>query len=443
MITVKENFLMHIRKPVKPKSLLVIFDHPLAYRSYTQTGIIENLSKIYETSVSILGVKNSFKSQSLKVGHYSIEYNSFESFLLAFYVNVYWNRKSTNSLSMQNRSWYKKREIRAILSAEQIAFYYAKIFLTVPLSAVSFFLNRVIKQLINQLKPNSDKKVVYITVGGTNSLSDVLTKAFSKHDIEVITVLENWDNMSSKAVFQNPPKKIGVWGEQSVKFGSLIHSIDPKTIIAIGNPRIEWLLRNVSKSPNPRNIFFGGGSVNLELEMIYLASAIKIAKRAGSIVEYLPHPKNYKHIEKLTKDISSENLKVLGNYTNDIETDPTNLPKLDIYIDPFKNCKVFTSPLSTMNLEASLLGIPSIALDIPTKINLPDNKISDRHDHIHDIRDTEIFYFIENVEEYEKLLESLMFTTLSPISSIAKQKILTYLINSDSDYTENLLNLIN
>ena len=440
---VKENFLMDIRKPVKPKSLLVIFDHSLAYRSYTQTGIIENLSKIYETSVFILGVKNSFKFQSLKVGHYNIEYNSFESVLLAFYANVYWNRKSPNSLSMQNRSWYKKREIRAIFSAEQIAFYYAKIFLTVPLSAVSFFLNRVIKQLINQLKPNSDKKVVYITVGGTNSLSDVLTKAFSKHDIEVITVLENWDNMSSKAVFQNPPKKIGVWGEQSVKFGSLIHGIDPKIIIPIGNPRIEWLLRNVNKSPSPRNIFFGGGSVNLELEMVYLASAIKIAKNTGSIVEYLPHPKNYKHIEKLIKDVSSENLKVLGNYTNEIETDPANLPNLDLYIEPFENCKVFTSPLSTMNLEASLLGIPSIALDIPTKIDLPDNKISDRHDHIHDIRNTEVFYFIESVEEYEKLLESLISNSLSPISSIAKQQTLTYLIDSNSDFTENLLNLIN
>ena len=440
---VKENFLMHIRKLVKPKSILVIFDHSLAYRSYTQTGMIENLSKIYETSVFILGVRNSFKSQSLKVGHYNIEYNFFESFLLAFYANVYWNRKSSNSLSMQNRSWYKKREIRAIFSAEQIAFYYAKIFLTVPLSAVSFFLNRVIKQLINHLKPNSDKKVIYITVGGTNSLSDVLTKAFSKHDIEVITILENWDNMSSKAVFQNPPKKIGVWGEQSVKFGSLIHGIDPKIIIPIGNPRIEWLLRNVNKSPSPRNIFFGGGSVNLELEMVYLASAIKIAKSAGSIVEYLPHPKNYKHIEKLIKDVPSENLKVLGNYTNEIEADPANLPKLDFYIDPFENCKVFTSPLSTMNLEASLLGIPSIALDMPTKMNLPDNKISDRHDHIHDIRDTEVFYFIESVEQYEKLLESLMSNSLSPISSISKQQTLTYLIDSNSDYTENLLNLIN
>jgi hypothetical protein len=440
---VKENFLMHIRKPVKPKSILVIFDHSLAYRSYTQTGMIENLSKIYETSVFILGVRNSFKSQSLKVGHYNIEYNSFESFLLAFYANVYWNRKSSNSLSMQNRSWYKKREIRAIFSAEQIAFYYAKIFLTVPLSAVSFFLNRVIKQLINHLKPNSDKKVIYITVGGTNSLSDVLTKAFSKHNIEVVTILENWDNMSSKAVFQNPPKKIGVWGEQSVKFGSLIHGIDPKIIIPVGNPRIEWLLRNVNKSPSPRNIFFGGGSVNLELEMVYLASAIKIAKSTGSIVEYLPHPKNYKHIEKLIKGVPSENLKVLGNYTNEIETDPANLPKLDLYIDPFENCKVFTSPLSTMNLEASLLGIPSIALDIPTKMNLPDNKISDRHDHIHDIRGTEVFYFIESVEQYEKLLESLMSNSLSPISSIAKQQTLTYLIDSNSDYTENLLNLIN
>jgi hypothetical protein len=440
---VEENFLMHIRKPVKRKSLLVIFDHSLAYRSYTQTGIIEDLSKIYETSVFILGVKNSFKSQSLKVGHYNIEYNSFESFLLAFYANVYWNRKSSNSLSMQNRSWYKKREIRAIFSAEQIAFYYAKIFLTVPLSAVSFFLNRVIKQLTNQLKPNSDKKVVYITVGGTNSLSDVLTKAFSKHDIEVITILENWDNMSSKAVFQNPPKKIGVWGEQSVKFGSLIHGIDPKIIIPIGNPRIEWLLRNVNKSPSPRNIFFGGGSVNLELEMVYLASAIKIAESTGTIVEYLPHPKNYKYIEKLIKDVSSENLKVLGNYINEIETDPANLPNLDLYIEPFENCKVFTSPLSTMNLEASLLGIPSIALDIPTKINLPDNKISDRHDHIYDIRATEVFYFIESVERYEKLLESLMSNSLSPISSIAKQETLTYLIDFNSDFTENLLNLIN
>lgn len=443
MNTVKENFLMHIRKPVKRKSLLVIFDHSLAYRSYTQTGIIEDLSKIYETSVFILGVKNSFESQSLKVGHYNIEYNSFESFLLAFYANVYWNRKSSNSLSMQNRSWYKKREIRAFFSAEQIAFYYAKIFLTAPLCGVSFILNRVIKQLINQLMPNSDKKVVYITVGGTNSLSDVLTKAFSKHDIEVITILENWDNMSSKAVFQNPPKKIGVWGEQSVKFGSLIHGIDPKIIIPIGNPRIEWLLRNVNKSPSPRNIFFGGGSVNLELEMVYLASAIKIAKSTGTIVEYLPHPKNYKHIEKLIKDVSSENLKVLGNYNNEIETDPANLPNLDLYIEPFENCKVFTSPLSTMNLEASLLGIPSIALDIPTKINLPDNKISDRHDHIYDIRDTEVFYFIESVEQYEKLLESLMSNSLSPISSLAKQQTLTYLIDSNSDFTENLLNLIN
>jgi hypothetical protein len=428
---------------VKPKSLLVIFDHSLAYRSYTQTGIIENLSKIYDTSVLILGVKNSFKSQNLKVGHFNIEYNCFESFLLAFYANVYWNRKSANSLSMQNRSWYKKREIRAIFSAEQIAFYYSKIFLTVPLSAVSFLLNRVIKHLINQFKPSSDKKVVYITVGGTNSLSDVLTKAFSKHDIEVITVLENWDNMSSKAVFQNPPKKIGVWGEQSVKFGSLIHSIDPKMIIPIGNPRIEWLLRNVNKSPNPRNIFFGGGSVNLELEIIYLVSAIKIAKNTGSIVEYLPHPKNYKHIAKLKNDISSENLKILGNYTNKIDIDPTNLPNLEVYISPFENCKVFTSPLSTMNLEASLLGIPSIALDISTKINLPHNKISDRHDHINDIRKTEVFYFIENVEEYEKLLENLMSNSLSPIDSIAKQKMLTYIINSNSDYTENLLNLIN
>lgn len=428
---------------MKPKSLLVIFDHSLAYRSYTQTGIIENLSKIYDTSVLILGVKNSFKSQNLKVGHFNIEYNCFESFLLAFYANVYWNRKSANSLSMQNRSWYKKREIRAIFSAEQIAFYYSKIFLTVPLSAVSFLLNRVIKHLINQFKPSSDKKVVYITVGGTNSLSDVLTKAFSKHDIEVITVLENWDNMSSKAVFQNPPKKIGVWGEQSVKFGSLIHSIDPKMIIPIGNPRIEWLLRNVNKSPNPRNIFFGGGSVNLELEIIYLVSAIKIAKNTGSIVEYLPHPKNYKHIAKLKNDISSENLKILGNYTNKIDIDPTNLPNLEVYISPFENCKVFTSPLSTMNLEASLLGIPSIALDISTKINLPHNKISDRHDHINDIRKTEVFYFIENVEEYEKLLENLMSNSLSPIDSIAKQKMLTYIINSNSDYTENLLNLIN
>ena len=177
--------------------------------------------------------------------------------------------------------------------------------------------------------------------------------------------------------------------------------------------------------------------------MIYLASAIKIAKRAGSIVEYLPHPKNYKHIAKLKSEISSENLKILGNYTNEIEIDPTNLPNLEMYISPFENCKVFTSPLSTMNLEASLLGIPSIALDVSTKVNLPYNKISDRHDHIHDIRDTELFYFIENVQEYEKLLESLMSNSLSPSGLNINSKLLNYIVNSNSDYMKNLLNLIN
>ena len=69
-------------------------------------------------------------------------------------------------------------------------------------------------------------------------------------DIEILTIVENWDNMSSKAVFNYPPLRIGVWGDQSIKFGRVIHKIDPNDERAIGGFNLGEIFRKTMNFAN-------------------------------------------------------------------------------------------------------------------------------------------------------------------------------------------------
>jgi predicted glycosyltransferase len=62
------------------------------------------------------------------------------------------------------------------------------------------------------------------------------------------------------------------------------------------------------------------------------------------------------------------------------------LPPLEFYIKLFDKCKFTISPLSTMNLESILFGIPTIALDFQEK-QLPNSPwATDFFEHFSELR---------------------------------------------------------
>ena len=111
---------------------------------------------------------------------------------------------------------------------------------------------------------------------------------------------------------------------------------------------------------------FQNSDVAIGVTTIGVKKRVKANRRPG-ILSFFQNKTPIKIPKRVCKTTAqSKKIKVL-------ETDPANLPNLDLYIDPFENCKVFTSPLSTMNLEASLLGIPSVAIDLKTNIPVSKN----------------------------------------------------------------------
>lgn len=268
-----------------------------------------------------------------------------------------------------------------------------------------------------------------------------MVKYFSKEDIEILTIVENWDNMSSKAVFDYPPLRIGVWGDQSIKFGVVIHEIEPNKMVSLGNPRVEWLIKNFKFNQTGKNIFFGGGSVDFNEEILFLEAAAQKAKFMGLKVYYLPHPKFYNLVNSKHLESISEDLIIVGEFgDNNIES--KSLPKLTDYIPLFQEAKVFISSLSTLNLEASLLGIPSVAIDLKTNIPTSKNLISDRHDHIKDVKNRGLFYFVQELDTFNDLLRDLLESSAPLLIPRKELSTLNYLINSDGNYMEKLLKFL-
>lgn len=419
------------------QKILILFDHPLALRSYTETGLIDEFNRNYDISIIIMGNINNYYNQII-----DLRISKIESFILSIYANIYWIKIADKSLSIQNRIRYSKNKFKGFFSAPRIAIFYSTFFSAIPVKAFSLLLSRIFKFLDIKVKKFNPSKIVYITVGGTLTISDFLYNRYHP-GIELITILENWDNMSSKAVFAFPPKKIGVWGDQSINFAESIHEIKRSHVKPIGNPRIDWLLDNVERNQNKTSIFFGGGSVDLGAEIEFLIATLEIAKKFELKIDYLPHPKNYRKIQKFIVHKSLSEINFIGDFHALNSNNQILLPKLIDYVNPFQSAKIFVSSLSTMNLEAALLKIPSVAIDLSTNLSVLPNKISDRHDHIIEAKQMGIFNFVSSISEYEELLKNLLESNGTENPKYNSKCDLNYFVKTDKLFINNFLDLVN
>ena len=96
-----------------------------------------------------------------------------------------------------------------------------------------------------------------------------------------------------------------------------------------------------------------------------------------------------------------------------------------------------------MNLEAALLKIPSVAIDLSTKLGVLPNKISDRHDHIFEAKQMGIFNFVSSINEYEELLKNLLESNGTENPKYNSKCDLNYFVKTDKPFINNFLDLVN
>jgi hypothetical protein len=426
---------------LEKKYLIIIFDHKLSLRSYLETEVIKELSSKFYLKIKVFGNLD-YDFQNLD--HYSenmefINLTKIQRFILSIYANSYWWKVAEKSLSIQNRTWYYKKGKISVVNASAVGKILSNLSMT-PLIKLSIFsLKNILNNLYSQITDKISTTILYVSTGGTNSISDQLAVYFSNLGIKVFTVVENLDNISSKGIFAYPPNLVGVWGKQSIKFAAKIHEVDSNAVIAIGNPRVEWLINNVVFEGERNDIFFGGGSVDFSSELEYLKIAIRVAEQNRIKLFYLPHPKCYDLANFYISKLRSESLILLcrNNVSNQWELG--SLPNLKDYLYPYSKAKIFISSFSTMNVEAALLGIKSLVIDLKTRTSPIENRISQRHDHIKDLVDFEAFQFLNNEIDFENQLNSDILKDKNYNNGSISTSHLDYIINTKEIFVEKLI----
>lgn len=388
---------------------LFFFDHPLAFRSYVNSEeFCEQSQEFSISAISTFFEANEELVRRLSIPVSRISINKFSQGIISACSYSYWRTVADSSLSINRRLEVTLTD-KGFAKLDRIL---VALLYRLNLNNFAIWLASLLAlNLRRSLKKRKAKETIImnVTVGGPTSMNDVLVSIAKDLDLKVITIVENWDNISSKAVFNKHPDKVAVWGEQSRNFASSIHSIEPSRIELFGNLRVEWLIKNVVVKSLKSKVSFAGGSVNFEDELRYLKATEKILSHLCPELDliYLPHPKYYAQCHQALVFLDDLGIEVLNR--EQVERAHSKfdfaLPDMSTYLEFYEGALLVISPLSTMSLEAAILGIPSLGLDF--SYPFPQQKlkyISECHDHLKDLVDKNILKTVNCLKDYKTCL---------------------------------------
>ena len=399
----------------------LIFDSEFTWRSYYESGVVEQLSNQYRIGIIFINITPNIKIKDVVY----VKTNKLINLLLTINSFSYWstNQKYSQSFQIRIRSVIKGRRLffainksrsnRSVSSVIGILLGILKLRLPISLYFMSAF------KLNKHLNSKSQDCYIYPTIGGPLALADYLTYYCDRVGKKLLICIDNWDNIFSKAVFHLKPKRILVWGPQASYFAQNAHKIPIRNIVEAGAPRIEYTLNHLKniKQDKCNKILFAGGSFDFWTELIWLKTIINRLSSKATLI-YLPHPINYKFAIPNYEKIRKIGIKMIRpDFFSDTKQDKS-LPHLDLYHKILQETRVVVSPLSTMSLEALVYGKISIGIDFTEKLTInKQHKIwwaSEAYEHCFGLTDHPNFILVKKYNELNEInFESLVVTNSS------------------------------
>lgn len=184
--------------------------------------------------------------------------------------------------------------------------------------------------------------------------------------------MNSWDNPSNKALIDNFPNILAVWGEQTQNHCIDLLKVPPANIKIIGSPQLNMYKKFVTKKNKERVLCFAGSSLGLnETKHLDCIEKIIEEKKINLKVLYKPHPWKSFHKEELFFDESQfKHIKIdkfsKQNYNFRFNGGTFNLDliKNENTLKTLANIDCLITPLSTIMLEAAICKIP-FAVYIP------------------------------------------------------------------------------
>ena len=239
--------------------------------------------------------------------------------------------------------------------------------------------NQSLEDLVVRHKPDL---IVFPSAAYESSGIDAI-RIGRKLEIPTLSLIDNWDNLTSKTVYWVKPNHLGVWGEQALNQAVEVHNFDPAQIHLIGTPRFDQYflsrrafpeaIHNAIEPPKPYVLFVGSAMPFDEIESLQVIESI-LASNGFSPSDirilYRPHP--WQHKRKVSAifsplDFTYTDLdpQILAAYDSGVTpgiTDTSFQPDLSYYPQLLSGARCVVGPLTTMLFEAVLCLKPVVAL---------------------------------------------------------------------------------
>lgn len=227
-----------------------------------------------------------------------------------------------------------------------------------------------------------------------------------RHNIELVYVTDNWDNLSSKTVILDQPDRIYVWGKQSVDHALNIQGFNNDIVEVGSSPRLQ-IYRGIN-APNNEKKTIGFMGAFMYFDEVRAINEICEQLPKDWTVLYRPHPWAMKRQEIDVRKLSAQvkvDLDANGNVDTSIEATKGFFEQVDVTV----------GGLTTMLLESLLAKRPCIALMHNDHIlNFYSPACAYRYylhfEHIHKLP---LFKLVDKISNFEKAFNDLRSMTVA------------------------------
>ncbi len=283
--------------------------------------------------------------------------------------------------------------------------------------------NKEMKKILEEEKPD----LVMMPFKDISLIQEDIIKLCKKKNIKTLSLIDGWDNVSSKTIFLEKTDFIAVWGEQSVKHAIDIHDYKKEQIFKIGTPRFDFYYFYKHNMDNPifnfKYVIFTGCYVPYDeitplkiLDQYLIDNNIKDIK-----IIYRPHPfraprdcfdyfieEDFENV-LLDKQIKGYYYFLKNNYVKKYEDAAS--PSLKYYPRLLKDSLFVISPLTTMIIEAAIMKKRVLTIAYDDKIHYTNPKdVLENYEHfegIENIKSFEMCYDIKNLTtKFEEMLNN-------------------------------------
>ncbi len=286
---------------------------------------------------------------------------------------------------------------------------------------------------------------------------DVISLSNKGTNFKTFFLIDNWDNLSSKSIFWNKPDYLGVWGEQSREHAVNIQGVDFNNVYVLGTPRYSVYEKYKYTNESPKKIYefpyilFLGTLLSYD-EIGALKKISQVLKDnrelfpAGCKIVYRPHP--WGHGMRLQKEFNQldDNIVIDKQFAEQFALGMSlNFqPDLKYYVSILSHATIVVGALTTMLLEALLLGKNVVVVAYDDGGSSPPSKNLKFYKHFESLENIPSLFFVHNKDDMRSAMLAAKWVEWTESDWIdIDNKLLYYIYHSDGmTFSQRLANCV-